>query len=420
MRKPPQNYRIFVEPEIRPIIPFNLARNAVDTPKGYKYAAIEGNLKYSGRLDLALIVSDVPAVAAGTFTTNKFQAAPVLVARENIQTNAQARAIMINAGSANACTGEEGLANCKRSLELIANAAGLNPSEILPASTGVIGLQFDMEKWEAATPVLAKAIGTHTGDDFAQAIMTTDTFPKTASRVFSIDGKDVVVAGMAKGAGMICPNMATMLGTVITDAGIDKAMWQDIIKTAVDTSFNRVSVDGDTSTNDCILALANGASGVQVTDSTKDQIQHAITAIMRELAYQLVQDGEGATKVMHITVRGAKSDAEADMVARTVGHSPLVKTAMYGKDANWGRIVMAIGRSGADFEANDVRLTMCGIELFRDGQPTDVDFDTLLKPYLEKRDILIDIELGNGEGTAELFASDLTHEYVTINADYRS
>lgn len=392
----------------------------MDTPKGYRYAAIEGNLKYSGRLDLALIVSDTPCVAAGTFTTNKFQAAPVLVAKELVETSANIQAIMINAGSANACTGEEGLANCKRSLELVASRVGLSSDAILPASTGVIGMQFDMAKWETAAPVLADAVGKHTGDDFAKAIMTTDTFPKTASRTVTVNGSDVTIAGMAKGAGMICPNMATMLGTVITDAQIDAAMWKRIVKNAVDGSFNCVSVDGDTSTNDCVLALANGASGTQITEAVEAEFQQAVTAIMRELAYQLVQDGEGATKVMQIMVSGAKTDAEADLVARTVGHSPLVKTAIYGKDANWGRIVAAVGRSGAEFEAGDVQLSMCGIELFKNGQPTDADFDTLLKPYLEKRDILIDIILGNGEGKAELFASDLTHEYISINADYRS
>jgi glutamate N-acetyltransferase/amino-acid N-acetyltransferase len=392
----------------------------VDTPKGYKYAAIEGNLKYSGRLDLALIVSETPCVAAGTFTTNKFQAAPVLVAKELVENSTRVQAVMINAGSANACTGEEGLANCRRSLELVASGLGLTSDAILPASTGVIGLQFDMKKWEAAAPILVNAVGNHTGDDFADAIMTTDTFPKKASRYIVVDGKTVTIAGMAKGAGMICPNMATMLGTVITDAKIDAAMWKRIVKIAVDGSFNCVSVDGDTSTNDCVLALANGASGACITDATEAEFQHAVTSIMRELSYQLVQDGEGATKVMQIMVSGAKDDAEADQVARTVGHSPLVKTAIYGKDANWGRIVAAIGRSGAEFEANDVQLTMCGIELFKNGQPTDADFDTLLKPYLEKRDILIDIVLGNGEGKAELFASDLTHKYIDINADYRS
>jgi glutamate N-acetyltransferase/amino-acid N-acetyltransferase len=392
----------------------------VDTPKGYKYAAIEGNLKYSGRLDLALIVSDTPCVAAGTFTTNKFQAAPVVVAKELVENSTNVQGIMINAGSANACTGEEGLANCKRSLELVSSRLGLRSDAILPASTGVIGLQFDMEKWEAAAPVLVDAVGKHTGDDFANAIMTTDTFPKTASRSIIVDGKTVTIAGMAKGAGMICPNMATMLGTVITDAQIDGALWKRIVKTAVDGSFNCVSVDGDTSTNDCVLALANGASEAYITDATETEFQQAVTSLMRELSYQLVQDGEGATKVMQILVSGAKNNAEADMIARTVGHSPLVKTAIYGKDANWGRIVAAIGRSGADFEATDVQLTMCGIELFKNGQPSDVDFDTLLKPYLEERDILIDIVVGNGEGKAELFASDLTHEYISINADYRS
>ena len=391
----------------------------MNTPKGYKYAAIEGNLKYSGRLDLALIVSETPCVAAGTFTTNKFQAAPVRVAKKLIETK-QPRAIMINAGSANACTGDEGMQNCTETLALVATAAGLEKDAILPASTGVIGLQFVMPRWVNAAPQLAESIGKHSLEDFAQAIMTTDTFPKTASRTLSLPDGDITIAGVAKGAGMICPNMATMLGSLITDAKVDAAAWKKIIAHAVEESFNNVSVDGDTSTNDCVLALANGASGVAITETTYDAFQDAVTAILRELAYQLVQDGEGATKVMHITVRGAKDATQADQIARTVGHSPLVKTAIYGKDANWGRIIAAVGRSGAEFEANDVRLTMCGIELFSNGQPSDTDFDTLLKPYLEKRDILIDIEVGNGEGTAELFASDLTHGYISINADYRS
>jgi len=392
----------------------------MNTPKGYRFAAIEGNLKYSGRLDLALLVSDVPCSAAGTFTTNKFQAAPVVVAKDLVAHFNAVQAIMINAGSANACTGEEGLANCKRTLEIVGKSLGLAANAILPASTGVIGLQFDMEKWEAAAPALADALGNHDGDDFAKAIMTTDTFPKTASRSIVIEGKDFVIAGMAKGAGMICPNMATMLGTLLTDASVDPETWKRIVKNAVSASFNCVTVDSDTSTNDCVLALANGASNAAVTPDVEKEFQQAVTAIMRELAYQLVQDGEGATKVMQIVVSGAKSNGEADLVARTVGHSPLVKTAIYGKDANWGRIIAAIGRSGADFEANDVELSMCGIKLFANGQPTNTDFDTLLEPYLEKCDILIDIRIGNGDGKAGLFASELTHEYISINADYRS
>ncbi len=392
----------------------------MSTPKGYRFAAIEANLKYAGRRDLALLVSDLPAAAAGVFTTNKFQAAPVVMASSMLQNRPFARAVLINAGSANACTGEQGLANCRRTLELVGDAAGVAPEDILPASTGVIGMQFDMAKWEAAAAPLAADLGSSTAEDFARTIMTTDSFHKLVTRTVEIDGAPVSLLAVAKGAGMICPNMATMLAMFITDAAIDPAMWQSMFREGVDASFNRVTVDGDTSTNDTVFGLANGASGVTVTEATRSVMQEAVTAVMREIAYMLVQDGEGATKVIHINVTGAHSNADAELAARTVGHSPLVKTAMYGRDANWGRIVAALGRSGAAFDADDVVVTMCGVELFRNGQPTDADFDTLLEPYLKERDIVLDIELGHGKGSYTLLASDLTHGYIDINADYRS
>lgn len=392
----------------------------MSTPKGYRFATIEANLKYSGRKDLALLVSDHPAAAAGVFTTNKFQAAPVAMAKSLLEQRPYARAVLINAGNANACTGEQGLANCRRTLELVGDAVGLLPEEILPASTGVIGMQFNMPKWEAAAAPLAAALGKSTAEDFARTIMTTDSFHKLVTRTVELDGKPVSLLAVAKGAGMICPNMATMLAMFITDAAIDPAMWQQMFREGVDASFNRVTVDGDTSTNDTVFGLANGASGVTVTEQNRAAMQEAVTSVMREIAYQLVQDGEGATKVIHINVSGATSDADAEMAARTVGHSPLVKTAMYGRDANWGRIVAALGRSGAEFDPDDVVVTMCGVELFRNGQPTDADFDTMLEPYLKERDIVLDIELGSGAGSYTLLASDLTHEYITINADYRS
>lgn len=390
------------------------------TPKGYRFATIEAGLKYSGRKDLALLVSDLPAAAAGVFTTNKFQAAPVVMAKAMLENRPVARAVLINAGNANACTGEQGLANCRRTLELIGDAVGLAPEEILPASTGVIGMQFNMSKWETAGTPLAADLGKSTAEDFARTIMTTDSFHKLVTRTVQINGNPVSLLAVAKGAGMICPNMATMLSMFITDAAIDPAMWQDMFRKGVDQSFNRVTVDGDTSTNDTVFGLANGASGVTVTEEHRSVMQEAVTAVMREIAYKLVQDGEGATKVIHINVTGATCDADAELAARTVGHSPLVKTAMYGRDANWGRIVAALGRSGAEFDPDDVVVTMCGVELFRNGQPTDADFDTMLEPYLKERDIFLDIEIGHGQGTYVLLASDLTHEYININADYRS
>jgi glutamate N-acetyltransferase/amino-acid N-acetyltransferase len=392
----------------------------MNTPKGYRFSTIEANLKYSGRKDLGLIVSDLPAAAAGVFTTNKFQAAPVVMAKSMLDTRPFARAVMINAGNANACTGEQGLTNCRRTMELVADAVGLMPEEILPASTGVIGMQFNMAKWEAAAAPLAADLGKSTAEDFSRTIMTTDAFNKIVSRTVEIEGKPVTLLAVAKGAGMICPNMATMLAVFITDAAVEPAMWQKIFRAGVDESFNRVTVDGDTSTNDTVFGLANGASGVTVTEATRPAMQEAVTAVMREIAYKLVQDGEGATKVIHINVTGAQSKEDAELAARTVGHSPLVKTAMYGRDANWGRIVAALGRSGAQFDPDDVVVTMCGVELFRNGQPTDADFDTMLEPYLKEVDIVLDIELGHGDGEYTLLASDLTHKYIDINADYRS
>ena len=219
---------------------------------------------------------------------------------------------------------------------------------------------------------------------------------------------------------MICPNMATMLSVVLCDAQIAPKDWQGMFERTVAKTFNRATVDGDTSTNDTVYGLANGAAGAVVEGEDLAIVEAALEDVLAELAYKLVQDGEGATKVMHITVKGADSDADAEQAARTVGHSPLVKTAMYGKDANWGRIVAALGRSGVTFLPNDVRVSLCGVELFKDGQPTTIDFDTLLKDPLEAQDLYINIILGHGKGSYTLLASDMTHEYISINADYRS
>jgi glutamate N-acetyltransferase/amino-acid N-acetyltransferase len=229
-----------------------------------------------------------------------------------------------------------------------------------------------------------------------------------------------VVLGMCKGAGMICPNMATMLGMVLTDAAVEPELWADILRRAVKASFNAVTVDGDTSTNDTVYALASGRSGVEFTERNAGALYEAVLQVCQDLAYMVVQDAEGGTKVLRIGVAGAADDAQAELAARAVGHSPLVKTALYGKDANWGRIVAALGRSGAAFDPDRVSVTVAGVEIFRNGAPLSGDFDALLKPHLEKRDIDIEVDLGAGEGFFVLLASDLTHEYITINADYRS
>lgn len=390
-------------------------------PRGFRFATVQAGFRKEDRDDLALLVSDVPAVAAGTFTQNRFPAAPVLVARSMLEVRPFARAVVINSGQANACTGNEGIANCRETLRLVAEATGLEPEDILPASTGVIGNQLKMDLWKKAAPALGADLGKADPEDFAKAIMTTDAFPKLSERELELPGGTVRLVGMAKGAGMICPNMATMLSVVLCDARVEASDWTRMLKEAVNLTFNRVTVDGDTSTNDTLYGLANGCSGVSVEDEASMQaLSSALVSILGDLAYMLVQDGEGASKVARIHVTGAVSDADAERVARTVGHSQLVKTALYGRDANWGRIVAAVGRSGAEFNPKDVRVSLCGVELFRNGQPTDLDFDALLEEPLKKRDLPIDIVMGEGKGSYTLLASDLTHDYVNVNADYRS
>ncbi len=391
-----------------------------DLPKGFRASSAQAGFKAPNRYDLGLIVSDRPAQVAALFTTNVFCAAPVQVCREVVRERGVARAVVANSGQANACTGEEGLANCRETRRLVAEITGIAPEEVLTLSTGVIGAQLRMDRWRAAMPELKANLGTRDAEGFTRAFMTTDAFPKYAVREVTLSGGTVRLAGMAKGAGMICPNMATMLSVVLCDAEVEGAVWQAMFGRAVNATFNRVSVDGDTSTNDTVLGLANGASGVTASGDDAATLETALTDILGQLAHMLVKDGEGATKVMHIRVEGAASDAEAETIARTVGHSQLVKTAIYGKDANWGRIVAAVGRSGATVRPDALVLTLCGIERFRNGQPVNDDAEDRLYELLQGNDVDIHISLGVGQGAYTLLASDLSHDYVTLNSDYRS
>ena len=392
-----------------------------DLPQGFRAGAAAAGFKKPGRNDIGLIVSDRPAVMAALFTTTAFKAAPVQVGQEILARYGTARAVLANSGQANACTGREGLENCRETQRLVAEAVGVQPHEIVPLSTGVIGAQLKMDLWRAAVPALAESLGTQDAEGFTRAFMTTDAFPKFVTRQVRLSGGEVKLAGMAKGAGMICPNMATMLSVVLTDAAVEREAWQDMFARAVAKTFNRVTVDGDTSTNDTVLGLANGASGVSAAaEQDARQLEDALTDVLGRLAHMLVKDGEGATKVMHISVCGAASDADAEQVARTVAHSQLVKTAIYGQDANWGRIVAAVGRSGVAIDPDAVRLTLCGIERFRDGQPVNDHLEDQLAELLKGKDIEVGIELGDGPGVAAVHASDLSHDYVSLNADYRS
>ena len=391
-----------------------------NTPKGFLFAVADAGFRKKRRNDTALVLSLHPASAAGVFTLNRFCAAPVVVGKEILAQARTARGVLVNSGQANACTGDLGLKNCKSVLAMMAGALDLVPQDFLPASTGVIGEQFDMEKWDNVIPELVDNLGKNSAVDFAEAIMTTDAFYKLSSRQVNLAGGGVSLMGMAKGAGMICPNMATMISVVLCDARVEPELWQKLFSQAVGKTFNRVSVDGDTSTNDTVYGLANGASGVAAAEEDIPALLEALTGVLGELAYMLVRDGEGATKVMHIKVTGAKNDEQAELVARTVGHSSLVKTAIYGHDANWGRIVAAIGRSGADFDPNQVRVSLCGQEIFANGQPVDFDFDPVLEPLLKETDIAIDVVMGSGAGKYEFQSSDLGHAYIDCNASYRS
>ena len=392
-----------------------------DLPTGFKAGTAAANFKKAGRDDLGLIVSDRPCVLAGMFTQNLFKAAPVLVCQEILNTRGTARAVLANSGQANACTGEEGLDNCRTTQEMAAEATGLEAQEILPISTGVVGAHLKMDLWRKAVPALAQSLGSRDAEGFTRAFMTTDAFPKFAMREVTLSGGTVRLTVMAKGAGMICPNMATMLCVALTDAAVEREPWQAMFGRAVDKPFHRVSVDGDTSPNDPILGLANGASGVAARDEADlALLEEALTAILGTVSHMLVMDGEGASKVIHISVRGARNDADAELVARSVGHSQLVKTAIYGGDANWGRIVTAVGYSGASFDPAKVGLHLCGVERFRLGRPVNDDQEGTLAELLKARDIAVDINLGDGPGSYTFQASDLGHEYVTLNSDYRS
>jgi len=390
-------------------------------PRGYRFGVAAAGFKRPDRNDLGLILSAGPAVAAGVFTTNRFQAAPVLVCKAGLEDALVFRAIVVNSGQANACTGEEGLANCRATCEMVAKLARIRAEEVLPASTGVIGAQLKMDLWEAAGLKLAGSLGRAAPMDVAKAMMTTDTFPKLVDRSVALSGGEVRLLGMCKGAGMISPQMATLLGFLICDADVEPQPWREMLSYCADRSFNALTVDGDTSTNDTLLALANGASRVRVESAEDlDKLRACMLEICQELAYRIVQDAEGGTKVAHIAVSGARDDAQAELAARAIGTSPLVKTALFGCDPNWGRIVAALGRSGAEFDPQAVVLRIGGVLVFEKGQPSPEDLDALLAPTMRHLDVPIALDLGAGPGSYTLLACDLSKRYVEINADYRT
>ncbi len=390
--------------------------------KGFKFAAVAAAIKKPGRLDLALIFSSTAAQVAAVFTTNKVKAAPVLLDEERVKTGI-ARAIVVNSGNANACTGVKGMADAVETASLIACGLGVREEEVLVASTGVIGLPLPMDRLKSAIPGLVAAAGEASLADVATAIMTTDTFPKLESRQGVAGGVAYTIAGVAKGSGMIRPDMATMLAFIITDAAIEPQLLQQLFREANELSFNSITVDGDMSTNDTAIIMANGAAGNPLILSGTDAAEEFATllkALLLSLAKLIVKDGEGATKFVTITVRGAVSAAEAKQAAMAVANSSLVKTAFFGQDANWGRIFAAVGYSGVQVEQLQTELFFDDVQMVKDGLFVGGDAEARGTEVLHKSEftVLVDLHLGNGAAT--VYTSDLSYDYVKINADYRT
>ena len=407
--------------------------NPTHTVPGFDATGYAAGIKKNGAPDLALVTSRVPCVAAAVFTKNAFPAAPVKYDRQLLAFNPESiHAVVINAGNANACTGPQGDAAARLTAEALEAALGAHEHSTFVMSTGVIGVQLPLEKLTGALPQAVAQLDPAGWDAAARAIMTTDTRPKLASRTVTVGGAEVHMTGMAKGAGMIHPDMATMLSVIATDVAIDQPLLQQALNAAVNVSFNRISIDGDTSTNDTVLVLANGvADNARIADpagADYTMFTAALADLCTELAQAIVRDGEGATKFVSIRVNGAPTDGDAHHIANVIATSPLVKTAFYGNDANWGRILAALGRSGVAIEPDRCALHVDGgqagarlgaLQLVDGGTPTKyAESDAAARFAAPEIDVTVD--LGLGDGAAVVWTSDLSHDYVSINADYRT
>ncbi len=390
------------------------------TVPGFRVSAVSAGLKKDNALDMALIYSERDAVAAGVFTTNQIQAAPVIVSRKHISDN-RARAIIANSGNANACTGETGLNDSRDTARITANLLGVSANDILVASTGVIGQSMDMRRVANAVPRLVSELSEEAIPLAAKAIMTTDSFPKISSFEGHTDGKRYRITGIAKGAGMIMPNMATMLCFIITDLAIKAGQLEEAVSGAVNNTFNRITVDGDTSTNDTVLVLANGMAGNSIlTETEEERFSCALKDIMASLARMIVKDGEGATKLVEIHVKGASSKSDASKAARTVANSNLVKTAFYGHDPNWGRIMAALGRSGIKIREQDVEIFVDDVQIVSGGMGCGTVAETRAAELMSKDEFTLAVNLNQGIYQDKIVTCDLSHEYITINSDYRT
>lgn len=402
-----------------------IENGGITSPKGFQAAGVCAGLKRNGALDMAMIYSEKPCSFSGTFTTNLFPAAPVQLCKERVLKEDKIQSVIVNSGVANACTGLEGYRNAEAMARLTAAELNLAPGMVMVSSTGRIGNQLPMDKIEAGIKAAAKALRPDGGAEAAKAIMTTDTKPKEIALTFSVGDKVVTVGGICKGAGMIAPKMAvphaTMLCYITTDCMISNKQLSSMLGEVMDDSFNKVTVDGDMSTNDTVIVMANGASGAEIREGSLDE-QHfktALTMVAQHLARSIAMDGEGATKFVSVEVSGAANDSEAELCARTVANSLLCKTAWFGCDPNWGRVLAAAGRSGANFSAENVSLDYDEMPVVRNGMDAGVPESELAR-VLKRGEFTIKLNLGEGHGTFTVWTSDVSYDYVKINADYHT
>ncbi|KIL52828.1 bifunctional ornithine acetyltransferase/N-acetylglutamate synthase [Jeotgalibacillus campisalis] len=398
-----------------------ISGNNIASPLGYRAAGLHCGIKHK-KNDLALLVSDVPAHAAGVYTTNAVQAAPLIVTKEAIDQSGMLQAMIVNSGNANACTGKQGFVDAKTMQQMTAEKLGIAPHLVGVASTGVIGEKMPMNCIKTGIPRLEPAPGLKGSIEFSQSILTTDTVSKNTAYKVDIDGKSITIAGTAKGSGMIHPNMATMLGFVTTDAAIESYHLHHALTSVVDRTFNSITVDGDTSTNDMVIVMANGlAQNDALSPAHPDWkvFVQTLLCVCEDLGKMIAKDGEGATKLIEVEVMGAVSDAEARSIAKSVVGSPLVKTAVFGCDANWGRILAAVGYSGATLDPNAIMIKIGDATVVEDGEPVAFSEEELLE-YLKQPEIKLKVDVHQGDGHGLAWGCDLTYDYVQINASYRT
>lgn len=397
-----------------------IENGTVTSVKGILAAGIHAGIK-KYKKDLALVYSKTECNVAGTFTINKVKAAPLLVSQEIVNKHSKVRAVLVNSGNANACTGEKGFENALLMQGLCADSLSLKPNEVLVSSTGVIGQQLPMEQFHTGIPAVVAALTETGGNDAAEAIMTTDKKSKQIAVEVTTSKGVFTIGGIGKGSGMIAPNMATMLVFITTDAAVDTELLQMVLKQSVKRSYNRISVDGETSTNDMVTVMANGESGVEISmhDDTLLAFSEALDVVNVFLAKEIVADGEGATKLITIAINGAKSVEDADLIGRSVSNSSLVKTAIYGEDANWGRIVSAVGQSGADVVPEKISVFFDDLAILKENYDIVLDEEAAAKVLAEK-EFTITINLGVGDVDVTWWTCDFTEEYIKINASYRS